>query len=244
MSDKIISWSGYEWLTRERWGQIHPDKTLCWYDSTAVEKIYVTYGEDQLVLKTHYNPKYFPHLDVTSNIGVGLVSNTTKFKYGYFEIEAKLPTGKHLWPAFWMWCWESWPPEIDVFEAYSNKKSSYFNWNIDALWGNFYRVQTNIHLGKSPTNYSLGAQNHWLGWKSPNKEFHTYSVEWTENEIKLYYDNKLIRKIIDSEVLNQMKDKTMNVIINNGIQKEHVSLNDTTLMSTMVCKNFKYIPFK
>jgi beta-glucanase (GH16 family) len=233
----MIKWQGYEWISGERWGIMHPDKPECWYDESAIEIV----GED-LHLKTHYNPKTIG--DVESPFGVGLLHCTTKFTYGRFDIDIKLPKGPYLWPAFWMWCWESWPPEIDVFEAYSNKKSSYFNWNIDALWGNFYRVQTNIHLGKSPTNYSLGAQNHWLGWKSPNKEFHTYSVEWTENEIKLYYDNKLIRKIIDSEVLNQMKDKTMNVIINNGIQKEHVSLNDTTLMSTMVCKNFKYIPFK
>jgi hypothetical protein len=32
-----IKWSGYNWLTQERWGNIHPDKTYNWYDPSAIE---------------------------------------------------------------------------------------------------------------------------------------------------------------------------------------------------------------
>ena len=129
---RTFSWSGYKWITQERWGNIHPDKTVSWYDETAVELAYSSVIEcDQLILKTHKNPQYFKELEVESPIGVGLVSCKTKFSYGYYEIEAKLPTAPSLWPAFWTWAWESWPPEVDIFEAYSNKRGSYFNWNID-----------------------------------------------------------------------------------------------------------------
>jgi beta-glucanase (GH16 family) len=73
------------------------------------------------------------------------VSNTTKFGYGYFEIEAKLPTGRNLWPAFWMWSFDSWPPEIDILEGYSSvKRPSYFKLYLDSLLG-FWNVQTNYH---------------------------------------------------------------------------------------------------
>lgn len=112
-----INWCGYDWLTNERWGQVHPNKTLSWSDPSAVE----INKDGYLVLKTHKNRKIFG--DVISEIGIGLVSNKTEFDYGYFEIEAKLPTGKNLWSAFWMWSYQTWPPEIDVFEAVSGKNT-------------------------------------------------------------------------------------------------------------------------
>jgi hypothetical protein len=36
---KIIKWSGYNWITQERWGDIHPDKLYNWYDPSAVEVV-------------------------------------------------------------------------------------------------------------------------------------------------------------------------------------------------------------
>tara|TARA_B100000963_G_scaffold349061_1_gene357556 strand:+ start:34773 stop:35477 length:705 start_codon:yes stop_codon:yes gene_type:complete len=231
-----MKWQGYTWKVGERWGLMHPGKPECWYDKSAVE----IQGED-LILKTHYNPKEID--GVTSPYGVGLIHCTEKFGYGRFDIDIKLPKGPYLWPAFWMWAWESWPPEIDVFEGYSNKKSSYFNWNIDALWGNFFKVQTNVHLGKEPHNYSIGAENHWLGWKCPSKDFHKYSLEWKENEIKIYFDNKLVRDITDNFTVSHLRGKTLNVIINNSIKKEHASLKSTDHVSEMICKNFKYTPY-
>ena len=48
-----INWSGYEWLTQERWGTVHKDKPYCWYDPSAVQITLKGY----LDLKTQYNPK-------------------------------------------------------------------------------------------------------------------------------------------------------------------------------------------
>ena len=59
---KKIKWCGYEWLTQERWGQIHPIKPVAWYDEDAVE---IRWSDefkcDQLILKTHKNPRYFKY---------------------------------------------------------------------------------------------------------------------------------------------------------------------------------------
>lgn len=57
---------------------------------------------------------------------------TTKFsfaqRYGYFEIEARLPAGKGMWPAFWLMPVDgNWPDagEIDVMENLGDPRSVY-----------------------------------------------------------------------------------------------------------------------
>ena len=234
-SQQTINWSGYKWLTQERWGQIHLEKPNWWYDPTAIQ----INSKSEIVLKTHYNPKRFG--DIISPIGVGLISCTEKFSYGVFSIEAKLPKGPRLWPAFWMYAWESWPPEIDILEAYSNGKSSYFNWNWEALFGKVWRVETNIHLGEPPTNYSLGAKPGYLDFTSPTEKFNTYTLDWTPTYIKIYFNNKLIRHITDSKTLEQLEGKTMNVIINNGIQNSY-SVNSSIDTTEFLVRNFRYTP--
>ena len=54
MSKGKIKWSGYEWLTQERFGAIHPKKSFNWYDPSAIE-----IRDGKLILKTQYNPKTF-----------------------------------------------------------------------------------------------------------------------------------------------------------------------------------------
>lgn len=256
-----INWQGYEWLTQERWGLIHPEKPLVWYDSSAV-----SIDIDQtLRLKARPNPKEFeiydpecdydcppPKIKVTSPFGIGLVSCTEKFGYGYFEIEAKLPKGPYAWPAFWMWAFETYPPEIDVFEGYSNKKGSYFNWHHDLLLGKFWRVKSNIHLKDKTAGATIGGQNsdgthryqlnakaHWLGWKSPHKKFNKYAVLWDKDLIEIYFNDKCVRRITDQKVLRQFDNRTMNVIINNSVQDGY---SKNPLEHEMVIKNFKYKP--
>ena len=47
-------------------------------------------------------------------------------QYGYFEIEAKLPQGTGVWPAFWLVGINAKPrSEVDVFEFYGNAPHSY-----------------------------------------------------------------------------------------------------------------------
>jgi hypothetical protein len=257
MSDKI-KWQGYEWLSQERWGNIHPEKPECWYDPSAIE---IT-ADETLRLKARPNPKEFTITTIgpdgtekiTSPVGIGLISCTEKFEYGKFEIEAKLPNGPYAWPAFWMWSFETYPPEIDVIEGYSNKRSSYFNWRHDMLIGRFWRVKSNIHLEdkvkcatKGGMNedgtyrWQLGAKAGWLGFKSPSKRFNKYGVEWYPDQIRILFNDKCVRKITDKAVLDQMVGKTMNVIINNSILPEYINTNMPE--HEMIVKNFKYTKF-
>lgn len=228
-----IEWCGYKWLTQERWGQIHPEKDFQWYDPTAVE----INDKGQLILKTHYDFKYFKELDVSSTVGVGFASCTTPFDYGYFEIEAKLPRGKYLWPAFWMWSFKSWPPEIDIFEGYTKRRNGYFRIDLRNPLG-FWHVNTNVHLGKMPSNYSIGAKSHWMGFKDPSKHFIKYGCEWTEEHIKIYYNGRLVRTIDDVETMEHLKGHKMNIIINNAVDWG-IDKDDPT-RSRFIINYFKY----
>ena len=208
----IINWSGREWLTNERWGFIHPEKSDWWYDATAVEVDYY----DQIHLKTHIHGRWFPELSKISEVGAGLITSVENFTYGTFTIEAKLPQGKNLWPAFWISPRYVWPPEIDIMEAYSNKRGSYFKFGKS-----FWHVETNIWTGKVnniPKN--LGSERPFYTFKNPSKHFFKYSVTWTPDLVEIFYNGKSVRKCTDKTALDALnKVDSLHVIINNGITK-------------------------
>ena len=232
----IINWCGYEWLTQERWGQIHPEHPHQWYDPFAVIP-----NNDELLLYAYKKPKYFPDLKITSPTAVGLVSCLEKFSYGTFELEAKMPKGKQTWPAFWMYSWSDWPPEIDVFESYSNNKQSYFKFRILRPLG-FWNVQTCLHYRDNSGNHTMiKPKTHWFGFKDPSTNYIKYKVEWFKDVINYYYNDRLVRTIKDSFILNQFKGQYMNVVINNAISE---TLNpDEAVSNIFKVKNFKYTPY-
>ncbi|PNU06853.1 hypothetical protein A8V01_01375 [Novosphingobium guangzhouense] len=102
---------------------------------------------------------------------------TTKFsfsqKYGYFEIEARLPSGKGMWPAFWLMpTGGSWPEdgEIDVFEGL----------------GDPHTIYCTVIAGKlrksTPVRLTFDASS----------AFHRYGILWGPKEMTWYVDRKRV----------------------------------------------------
>lgn len=100
------------------------------------------------------------------------------YKYGFFEIRCKMPLGKGLWPAFWFAIAQStkdgWPPEIDVFEMDGNRE--YFR-----SGGIFAKVN-----GEPKKTFKFKDNQFSI------QEWHKYALEWDENVIHWYVDNKLV----------------------------------------------------
>lgn len=94
---------------------------------------------------------------------------------GYFEIRCKVPNTIEMWPAFWLSGVGVWPPEIDVFEFYTNDTNSF---------------ESTQHWGQEP-NHPKQTKTHSVSRAADY--FHIYSCEWGTNSIKWYYDNQLIR---------------------------------------------------
>ena len=84
----------------------------------------------------------------------------------------------------------------------------------------------------------MGAKSHWLGWKSPSKVFNKYGVIWTDKEIKILFNDRVVREIKDEKVIIQLRGKKMNVIINNSIQDGYMETDRPA--HEMIVKYFTY----
>jgi len=242
---KEFSWANHEWRSRPAWGEVHPNLSWSWYDESQIEKI----NENEIILKSNLNPKtikdWYDGTVYNSTIGFGHMESLEAFEYGRFEVDIKLPKGKYLWPAFWFVGGNSWPPEFDVFEAFTENKNCYFHIDKKKWWhfftGKWWRVESNIHLGKNADEArALGAKRHFLGLRSPIKKYYNYAIEWREDSIKIFYNNRCVRKITDESVLSELRGETMRVIISTGVKEKHLEHITET---KMYAKNFKYTKF-
>ena len=102
-------------------------------------------------------------------------------KYGRFEIRAKLPTGKGLWPAIWLL------PQEDVYGGWATSGE------IDIVegWGSKPdRVAGTLHYGSVwPKNVHTGED--YIFKNSTVEEFHDYVLEWLPGEMRWYVNGEL-----------------------------------------------------
>ncbi len=127
--------------------------------------------------------------------------NTSKshsFKYGRFEIRAKLPVFQGAWPAIWLLGnqWE-WPlcGEIDILELYlvSNRPNILAN----ACWGSS-EPWTPIWNKKNYTLSSfLEKDKNWAD------KFHIWRMDWDSDFIRIYLDDDLLNEIDLKTTQNQ-----------------------------------------
>lgn len=126
------------------------------------------------VLKENYEGAGFTSARLVSK-------NKGDWTYGRFEIKAKMPKGRGLWPAIWMlptdWKYGNWPVsgEIDIMEHVGYLPDSVFA-----------TVHTKAY------NHINGTQK---GTKTFRKDlsdtFHVYALDWNQNEIKIFIDSEL-----------------------------------------------------
>lgn len=124
--------------------------------------------------KENYGNKYFTSSKM-------LTKGKKTFKYGRVDFRAILPNTQGIWPAFWMLpeknIFGGWPKsgEIDIMEVIGKEPSK--------LYGT-------LHFGPGPGSTQLGSN---VSLKSGvfNDEFHVFSIEWEENQIKWFLDGNL-----------------------------------------------------
>lgn len=100
--------------------------------------------------------------------GIVTSLNRQQFSYGYFEMRAKLPKGKGIWPAFWLTNDRS--LEIDILEMLGDRP--------ERIYMTYHRSGNQIaQYAYSGPDYSTG--------------YHTFAVDWQPTYIKWYIDGVL-----------------------------------------------------
>jgi beta-glucanase (GH16 family) len=199
--DEFVSLDPSNWRIGQPWGLFHPDFPNQYYgfDSVSVRN-------NKLVLNQIYSPKKFTNDNKTYDIpySVGLITTYKSFGYGFYEFEVQLPYGVGLWPAVWLGCYDTWPPEIDIIEAYSDANSDYK-----------FRLESNLHFNTTENKETSGARSHPISDPLKNLKL---SCWVTKDFIKIYYDGYLVRKTTSEDVLKWFRDKKFMVILNNGVR--------------------------
>lgn len=118
------------------------------------------------------------------SIESGMLRSKWNGKYGYYECCMKVPRGRGLWPAFWLYPADGkGPGEIDILEVVNNGN--------DTTRTSFHYVHTLI--GKSSAITSK--LNKWGRYDSPfdyADDFHTFAVEWTPGIVTHYIDGVVV----------------------------------------------------
>jgi beta-glucanase (GH16 family) len=125
-------------------------------------------------------------------------------------------------------------------EGYSEPNPNYFKFRLARPLG-FWNIQTNVHYVDGGKGRMLGPKTHWFGWKSPTDNFINYRLVWREDLLEFWYAGRLVRRVTDPKILNQLAKTKMNLIINNGVTANVDQLNPPN--STFTIKSFTYTPF-
>jgi beta-glucanase (GH16 family) len=148
-------------------------------------------------------------------------------KYGRFEARLKTPYGPGLWPAFWMLGENidevSWPQcgEIDIMELRGQQP----NIALASLHGPGYSAGAAITTPFALENNRFDA------------EFHLFAVEWGEDFMDFFVDDRLFKRITPEDVPGEwVYDQPFFMILNVAVGGTFVGFptNQTPFPQEMV----------
>lgn len=189
-----------KWLRTMRWDMRNngANGEKQWYVDSGIQPD----GQNLNLVATKKAAGGFPYSS-------GIICSYGKFsqQYGYFEMRAKMPKGKGMWPAFWLLPdRETWPPEIDILEYLGHETTM-------AYFTNHYNDADGY--SNDSTGYNAGVDL--------SLDFHTYAVEWSKDKITWYLDG-----VKRYELTNNVPQEKMYVIANLAVGGNWPGLPDST----------------
>lgn len=153
----------------------------------------------------------------------GRVSTDGTFSqtYGRFEIRARLPVGKGVWPAYWLYPQDrDWTMEQLMAKTVEEKRERSIPeerpWYSEIDIMEFLGHEPNIIYGTLHYTTFMGEKKTssatWRGDVDYSKEFHVYALEWEPGAMRWYIDGKQIHSTV-----NGIPHKPHYLIINTAI---------------------------
>jgi len=118
------------------------------------------------VIREKYLNKEYTSAQITTREG---------FTFGRFEIRAALPEGKMLRPGIYM--------NPEKFDGWAKNGKIDIMTNIEDN-----KFGAGIHFGRNPALFEGNRSANFSVFSNLN-DFHTYSIEWNESEIKWFFDD-------------------------------------------------------
>lgn len=150
------------------------------------------------------------------------------FKYGYFEIRARLPNpGKGMLPAIWLYVSDGRylndkrksGAEIDILEVIGHDRGS--PWSIT--------VHRRDWLG-------IGDQTEVGTFENDTTEWHTYGLDWQPTYLRFYRDGMMVGEVTGADA--SWFDIEMSIRLNHSVDGNHVdklgNLSDQTTPEIMM----------
>ena len=205
---------------------IAPDNGSWWngekqHYTDRTDNAFVSEGTLKIVAKKESYTTQGTTKDYTS----ARMTSIFKFTYGRVDVRAKLPKGEGTWPAIWTLGSNintvGWPAcgEIDIMEHWGHEPG---------------RVASATHT----TACSGGCSNASVGHKMVDDydtEFHVYSLEWTEDELRFLLDDNFLYRYKPNSKTNDNWPYTMDqfLILNIAMGGDWFSIDPNFIEATM-----------
>ncbi len=208
-----------KWYDTYSWGGLIPDQRIYSAPEMVSQKDGILHLGAKKTNEWREFPDWMLNADQAKKMGIELKEGAMQldyltsciwsrqdFKYGYFECRCKAPSGKGLWPAFWLYG-QNQKDEIDFMEM----KGEYAD-----------KVHVDIHCpdncDKTPSGL-FGVKKDWGGWVKMEgdltDEWVVFSGVWMPNSLT-YYVNGVAVSHFNGDFATPM-----NVIANLSVARDN-----------------------
>lgn len=226
MENESFKWCGYDWDCKMEGGRIiHQQYPYAWYSNSedVIQRfrngeMHLSYRENPREVKLWNKQVFYPTIERA------IIRTQQHFDYGLFSIEAMCPKGLNICSAFWLSGFDSWPPEIDILESWSDDCNYLHRFTNHFPWlGKSWRTTYNVHyLDNNKVHKHLGSKNVRLKHQplDPTENWIKYECEWLPDEI-VFRANGVVTKVVGEKYAH---------MLTHNVREE----NDSYLMSVIL----------